>query len=134
MIFSLEHIIHDIPTWCNIIFNKNLAIISSNVQFIKYKPVSFLQLIHLIAIISTSYLSSNKSNWKMEKTLNKKLISHLSGFRIFAVCYIMARRGNQGIVSFIEVVQYKFLSWRSIYFLSEGFYMLASIFFILEAM
>ena len=51
-IFSLEQIIHDIPTWYNIVFNTNLVIISSNVEFIKYKPVSFLQLIHLTYIIS----------------------------------------------------------------------------------
>ena len=105
-------------------------IISSIVVFLKYKPVYSLQLIHLIYIISTTFtssscLSSNKSSWNMADTFNNEVISPLFEFVIFAVCYIMVIKGNQWIVSFIEVSQYKFLSWRSINFLAEGVYTLA---------
>ena len=130
----LDQIIHDIPTWCNIAFNKNLVIISSIVEFIKYKPVSLLQLIHLISIISTTFpssssLLSNKRNWNMENTVNNEVISPLFGFRIFAVCSTTVIKGNHWIVSFIEFGQYKLLSWQSIYFSSEGLYSLSPIFF-----
>ena len=127
-IFLLDNIIHNIPTWCNIAFNTNLVIISSNVEFIKYKPVYFLQCIHLVDMASTSYLSPFKRNWNMKKNLNNEEIIPLSGIRIFAVCSIMSRKGNHCIVYFIEVGQYKFLSWRSIYFLSKGLNTLASFF------
>ena len=77
LIYSLEQIIHNIPTWWNISFNTNLVIISSIVEFLKFKPVSLLQLIHLIAIISTtspyfSSLSPNKNNWNMANTFKNE--------------------------------------------------------------
>ena len=40
----------------------------------------------------------------------------------------MVRKWKHWIISFIVVGQYKLLSWRSIYFLSEGLDLLASIF------
>ena len=56
----LELIIHDIPTWCNISFNKNLVTISSYTQVklvSEFKPVSLLQWIHFIDTVSKySYL------------------------------------------------------------------------------
>ena len=78
-------------------------------------------MIHLIAITLTTfsssyYLSSNKRNWNISNTFNNEVISPLFGFIIFAVYYIMVRKGNHLIVYFIEVVQYKLLSWRSIFF------------------
>ena len=124
----MDHIIHDIPAWCNILFNTNLVNISSHVEVPKYKPVYFLQLIPLIATASTLYLSWIKINTNMENTFNNEVIIPLFGFRIFSVCSIMVRKGNHWIVSFIVVGQYKSLSWRSIYFLSEVLNMLASIF------
>ena len=47
-------------------------IISYNVEFLKYKPVSFLQLIHLIDMASTLSISSIKFNSNMEKHLIMK--------------------------------------------------------------
>ena len=93
-----------------------------------------LQLLHLIAMASTTFfsslcLSSNKRNWNMANTFNNEGSSPLFGLRIFSVCSIMVRKGNQLIVSFIEVGQYNSISWRSIYFLAESLYTLASIFF-----
>ena len=44
-------------------------IISSDVEVPKYKPVSFLQLIHLIYTTYTLSLSSIKRNSNMEKPL-----------------------------------------------------------------
>ena len=96
--------------------------------------MSLLNLIHLIAMEPTTLssslcLSSNKRNWNTANNFNNEVISPLFGFSIFAVCSIMAKKGNQWIVSFIEVVQYKSLSWRSISFLAECLCTLASILF-----
>ena len=137
-ISSLGHIIHNIPTWYNTSFNTNLVIISSSIEFLKYKLVSSLLLINLMDIISTNFpysysLSSNKLNWNMSNTFNNEVVSALFGFRIFTVCSIMVRKWDHWIVSFIEVGQYKSLSWRSISFLLEGLYKLASIYFIYAA-
>ena len=111
IIFSLEQIIHDIPTWYNISFKTNLVIIYSNDEVLKCETVYSLKFIHLIAMASTLYLSSTKRNWSMANTFNNKVIIPLFGFRIFAVCFIMVIKGNHWIVSFIEVGQYKSLSW-----------------------
>ena len=96
--------------------------------------MSLLQLLHLIAMAYTTFSSSefwswNKRNWNMEKTFNNRVIIPLFGLMVFSICSIMARKGNQLIVSFIEFWQYQLLSWRSIYFLDEGLYTLAYIFF-----
>ena len=66
----------------------------------------------------------------MANTFNIKGISPLFGFRILKVYYIMVRKGIHLIVYFIEVGQFKLLSGRSIYFLEEVLYTLASICFI----
>ena len=103
VIFQL--IIHDMPTWCNIALNTNLVIISSNVEFSKYKPVSLFKLIHLIAMTFNSSSSPIKRNSNMANTFNNDEISPLFVFIIFSVFYIMVRKGNQLIVSFIDVGQ-----------------------------
>ena len=101
LIYSLVQIIHDKPTWCNIALNTNLEIISSNVIIHKYKPVSFLQLIHLIATTPTLSISLIKWNSNMAETFNSEVISPCFGFIIFSVCSIMARKGSHWIIYFI---------------------------------
>ena len=51
--YSFVSILHNIPTWCNIVFNKNEVIIYGYVVFILSIDiiVSFPQLLHLIAIL-----------------------------------------------------------------------------------
>ena len=125
----MDLIIHDISAWSNIAFNTNLMIISSNVEFNKYRPVSFLQLIHLIYMQSSFYLSPIKSNPNIANAFNNEGIISLFGFIILAVCSIMTRKGNHWILYFIDVGQYKSLSWRLISFFSECLYRLESIYF-----
>ena len=105
----LDLIIRDIPTRCNIAFNTNVVIIYSNVEFYKYKPVSFLQLVHLIAMKSNVSVSPIKRNSKITNTFNYEGIIPAFVFIIFALYYIMARKGNYSFVSFINVSQYKSL-------------------------
>ena len=128
-IYLLEQIIHNIPTWCNIVFNTNLEIISSNVNVVKYKPVSFLQLIHLIDMTSTLFLSSIKLNSNMENTFNNEVIIPCFVFITFALCSIMVVKGDHIILSFVDVGNYMLLSWQSIYVLSEFLDRLESILF-----
>ena len=104
-ISSLDQIIHDLPTWCNLAFNTNLVIIYSDVKVFKYKHVYFLKLILLIAMDSNLSLSPIKHNSNMSNTLNNEVILPLFGFIIFAVCSIMVRKRNHLIVSFIVVGQ-----------------------------
>ena len=87
----LDLIIHNMHIWCDIAFNTNLVIIYSNVEVLKYKPVSFLQLIHRIDMASNLSPSSIKRKSNMTNTFNNELISPCFGFRILAVCSIMVR-------------------------------------------
>ena len=90
-----------------------------NVEVLKYKPVPFLPLIHLISMASTLSLSSIKFNSNMANNFNTEVVRLCFGFIIFVVCYIMVIKENHWILSFILVGQYKSLSWRSIYFFKK---------------
>ena len=117
-IYLLWQIIHDVPTWWNVAFNTNLVIISPNVEVPKYKPVYFLQLINLMALASSLYLLSIKRNSNMANTFNNEGISHLCGFRIFAVCSIMVRKGNHFLLRLSSTSRYhddQFLFYQKVY-------------------
>ena len=55
----------------NLRWTTNLVTIYSNIEVPKYKPASFLQLIHLIDMASNLYPSSIKRNSNMAKTFNE---------------------------------------------------------------
>ena len=109
LISFMELIVHDIPKWNKISFNTNLVIISSYIEVPENKHVSFLQLIHLIAMTSKCSLSPIQRNSNMSNNFNVDKISPLFVFIRFSVCYIMARKGNQSIASFIDVGKYESL-------------------------
>ena len=81
---SCVSIIHDIPTWYNNIFNTNEVIISLYSVLLLFidKTVYFTQLLHLIAITFTSFLSSGSLSYQnaseTSKTFSKMTIPVLS--------------------------------------------------------
>ena len=97
----LDLIIHDIPTWWNIAFNTSLVTISSynQVKLVsKSKPVSLLQLIHFIDKASKSSSQKIKRISNMEDIFNNDDIRPWFSCILFALCPMMARKGNHCIL------------------------------------
>ena len=124
-----EEIIQGKPTWCNTVFKTNWVIIYLTFPPFKYKPVFLWKFLHLIDIAFTTfsyslYLPKNKRIWNIAKTFNNEGICDIYISLIPAVFSIMERRVNCWIVSLILIGQYYFISWQSIYVLSEGMFTL----------
>ena len=107
-------------------------IISSNVYLFKYKPVSFLQLIHLIAMTYNFSLSPIRQHSNIENDFNNKGIIPLFGPIIFALCYIMARKGKTEL--YILLMLASTSHYYDDQFFSEVLYRSASIFFSYSAL
>ena len=89
-------VIHDIPTWCNTVFNTNEVIISLYLVFILStdKPVCFPQLLHLISIFSTlfhhfvPYYTINESETlKKSLTMTAIVLSRSLSFLTYTPLY-----------------------------------------------
>ena len=123
--FSFASIIHNIPTWCNILFNIKVVIIYRYVVFklSTYIIVSLPQLLHLIYILSAVFFSSPPGICQhlilnIENSFNNDGKIFLSFYILSAVNSMISKKGTNWdfplcLLASIQFYHYDqfFLNW-----------------------